>query len=122
MSYVDLSGLDRTSYLNTAGGRSPTKDGPTNGNWGGRGWSGRLGPGQVGPPAPPTDSGDELYEQHDNCYDCCKGDKACEKSCDKKLTKDLKALPLNTSKWPKPPPAGTETDTNIYRGGAIFYF
>lgn len=122
MSYVDLTGLDRTDFSNTAGGRNPFKDGPTNGNWGGKNWSGGLGPNQFGPPAPPKDSGDAQYENHDLCYDCCKGDKSCMYKCDDKLRSDLNTLPNNPINWPMPPRPGSEGQSNRFKKGALWWF
>ena len=75
-----------------------------------------------GPPAPPTDSGDEAYEKHDQCFDCCNGNNSCMKSCNKELVKDLKKLPSDSKKWPRPPRSGTESDSEWYRQLAIWYF
>jgi RHS repeat-associated protein len=123
ISYLDPFGLDETHVVNTSGGRS-VWDGPANGNWGGKCWSG----GQYscgGHPMgnkPPTDSADRCYMHHDNCYDKCKGDKKCLKACDAALAKELKLLPDNPTKWPEPPLKGTESDSSIYRSGAIGIF
>ena len=122
INYFDFKGLDATNWGNTSGGRSPVFDGPTNGNWGGKNWGGGLGPNQSGPPAPATDSADLCYQGHDNCWDNCKGNTSCMKSCDKKLVDDLKKLPGNSKKWPLPPKKGTEKDSEIFRKGAILYF
>ena len=72
--------------------------------------------------APPTDSGDKCYKNHDNCYDACHGDAKCLAGCDKQLVKELQDLSDASKKWPEPPRAGTERDSESYRNRAIQYF
>jgi hypothetical protein len=124
---IDPWGLDATNWDNKAGGRSPLFDGPTNGNWGGRCWSGgqySCGSNPMGN-APPTDSGDLLYREHDLCYDKCghgPSAKYGQMQCDKKLVNDLKSLPDDSKQWPRPPRSGTESDSEQYRDMAISHF
>ncbi|MBI1746582.1 MAG: hypothetical protein HYR55_08340, partial [Acidobacteria bacterium] len=126
--WVDPFGLDRTSWYGD--GRS-TFDGPKNGNWGGKNWSGGWNPqrhGGVPGPAGPTDSGDECYMNHDNCWgDCsqsnCSSDqKNCMKNCDRQLVNCLRRLDRDPRNWPRPPRPGTEGDSSKYRDDAIWYF
>ena len=123
VSNIDPYGLDATRLWNTDGGRSGF-DGPSNGNWGGKCWSGggHSCGGSNGGNAAPTDSGDECYMRHDNCYSSCGSDGGCLKSCDKNLVKELKGLSNDPRNWPRPPRSGTETDTRNYRDWAINYF
>jgi RHS repeat-associated protein len=123
LSYLDPFGLDETHVINTSGGRS-VLDGPTNGNWGGKCWSGGQYSCGIHPMGskPPTDSADKCYMHHDNCYDKCNGNKKCMKACDAALLKELKLLSDDPTKWPEPPLKGTESDTMIYRNGAILIF
>jgi hypothetical protein len=112
-----------TRLYNGDGGRS-IFDGPTNGNWGGSKWSG----GQYAPPGrpngtlPPVDSGDELYMAHDLCWDRVGDDKQGKRACDRDLINGLDALPPSPKDWPRPPPPGTEGDTQWFRNGAKFWF
>ena len=117
LRWTDPSGLDATNWWNNAGGRSPVTDGPTNGNWGGGQWSGGVGGGVTGI-APALDSGDECYQRHDQCYDAG----TSKASCDKRLVDELKALPGDPRRWPRPPIPGTEGDSDRYRRGAITIF
>jgi RHS repeat-associated protein len=119
VNWVDPWGLDATTWNNTDGGRSRW-DGPTNGNWGGKCWSGRqysCGQQNQGN-APPTDSGDECYKRHDNCY----GAGTNVEQCDQNLVNELRNLPDNPGQWPHPPRPGTEDDSRRYRDYAIWYF
>jgi hypothetical protein len=123
LRWIDPDGLDATDWNNTSGGRSRW-DGPTNGNWGGKCWSGGQysckdkSPGN----APPTDSGDQCYQRHDNCYVKCGADAKCIAACDKQLVKELDALPDDPRKWSNPPKPGTERDSRQYRDWARRYF
>lgn len=122
--WADQNGLDATDWWNSAGGRNPVTNGPTNGNWGGKCWSGgaySCGGNPMGKESP-SDSADQCYKRHDNCYAGCGKDTACLARCDDKLVKELKALPDNSKKWPDPPPTGTEGDSERYRRAAIDWF
>lgn len=119
VSYVDPMGLDRTIW-EPGPGRTRT-DGPRNGNWGGKNWSGGA-PGGAGGTAPPTDSGDECYMRHDQCWARCAGDRACMRACDYDLNDDLGRLPSDSRKWPRPPRPGTERDTETMRDRARWFF
>jgi len=123
ISLVDPFGLDATNWNNTSGGRSRW-DGPTNGNWGGKCWSGgKYSCGGNSPgDAPPTDSADACYQQHDNCYVKCGANKKCIEACDKKLVDDLNQLPDDPRKWKNPSRSGTEGDSRRYRDAAKRYF
>jgi hypothetical protein len=124
LGFFDPNGLDQTIWDNTAGGRSPRWDGPTNGNWGGKCWSGgqySCGGHPMGK-APPTDSGDVCYMHHDKCYDNCGGNTMCMAACDRTLVKELLRLPNDPTKWPMPPPKGTELDSFEYRLLALYLF
>ena len=121
---IDPLGLDATNWWNNSGGRNPLTNGPTNGNWGGKCWSG----GQYacdGHPdgnAPPTDSADACYKQHDKCYDKCGLDPVCLMKCDQQLVSGLQGLPDDPKAWPMPPRPGTELDSAEYRALAIGTF
>lgn len=122
--FVDPFGLDKTYWDIGDNGRW----GPRNGNWGGGNWSGGWVPsehnGQSGP-LPPTDSADECYMAHDNCYDGiarCPGGAAGKKDCDYRLVQCLKNLPDDPRHWPHPPRPGTEEDSSRFRRGAITIF
>ena len=119
LSYVDPMGLDRTIW-EPGPGRTRT-DGPRNGNWGGKNWSGGA-PGGAGGTAPPTDSGDECYMRHDQCWARCSGDRACMRTCDYDLNDDLGRLPRDSRRWPRPPRTGTERDTETMRDRARWFF
>jgi len=137
-SLVDAFGLAATKLINTEGGRSKFS-GPTNGNWGGKCWSGgqySCRSGGVGS-APPIDSADACYMSHDICYTGCTGlpdpklrqglekyspKKMCILACDNNLLRALGNLPDDSSRWPMPPPRGTESDSENYRAAAIKYF
>jgi RHS repeat-associated protein len=106
VNWIDPNGRDRTSWGGF--GRSIT-DGPKNGNWGGQCWSGgqascgRKGMGD----APPTDSADECYMEHDIGYEACENDWAnpsgCRSECNKDLVQCLEKLPGDPRDWPNPP-------------------
>ena len=77
--------------------------------------------------APPTDSGDTCYKHHDYSYASClsgrpEDKESCLQKCDATLIKELLNLNDDPKKWPNPPPAGTESDSQKYRGWAIWYF
>jgi len=124
LTFDDPSGLDATNWTNSSSGRSYLTNGPTNGNWGGKCWGG----GQYTcddvalVPAPPTDSADALYMQHDHCYDGIPTGQTNRTDCDATLVSGLKALPQDMSQWPQPPAPGTENDTTSYKNYAITYF
>lgn len=123
LRWIDPTGLDKTIWNNTTGGRS-RRYGPTNGMWGGGCWSGgkySCGDNFSGN-APPTDNGDQCYQRHDNCYVQCGVDAKCITACDRQLVKELKDLPKDPTKWPQPPTLGTETDSAHYRNYAIWWF
>ena len=133
VSFMDPWGLDSTHWNNTTGGRSRTR-GPTNGNWGGACWSGgkySCG-GNPSGTARPTDSADEAYKRHDECYDIAASEarrgvgRKCEKDaikdCDKQLIGELRALPDDPDKWDRPPRKGTIGATKAFRDDAIFWF
>jgi len=109
---------DATKPINRSGGRS-IADGPTNGNWGGKCWSGgQYSCGKAGMgSAPPLDSGDEVYERHDRCHAAGGGS-----GCDAALVKELKNLPSDPARWPRPPRPGTEEQSARYRDYAIDYY
>lgn len=124
VSFSDPFGLDATSWSNTNGGRSRW-DGPTNGNWGGKCWSGgRFSCGVGGPgDAPPLDSGDQCYRDHDLCYvNCAPNNRDCIRGCDTNLLRDLDNLADDPRRWPRPPRQGTEGDSRRYRDFARRYF
>ena len=83
---------------------------------------------KLGPAAPPTDSDDECYMHHDNCYDSIEANRnqcpvgASIMSCDADLVACLKRLPDEPTKWPSPPRSGTEGDSKAFRRGAILWF
>jgi RHS repeat-associated protein len=118
LRWIDPTGLDKTIWNNTSGGRSRWK-GPTNGNWGGGCWSGGKYSCGDNPPgyAPPTDSGDQCYQRHDDCYAKCGANVICIAVCNKQLVKELKNLPDDSGSWPNPPKPGTEGDSEKYRWG-----
>ncbi|HSB97277.1 MAG TPA: RHS repeat-associated core domain-containing protein [Spongiibacteraceae bacterium] len=130
ISYFDRFGLDKTRYINTAGGRS-LLNGPTNGNWGGKCWSGgtySCGGNRDGD-APPTDSADACYMAHDKCYEqpsCNSPNKSdsssAVKACDLELVQCLQKLSSDPEKWTNPPVPTTESDSSRYRKSAIEYF
>lgn len=66
--------------------------------------------------------------RHDMCYVACEssctqtGEVECKEECDGNLVRELRALGNDVSRWPHPPRAGTETDTSLYRWGAIQRF
>jgi hypothetical protein len=109
---------DATKPINRSGGRS-IADGPKNGNWGGKCWSGgQYSCGKAGMgSAPPLDSGDEVYERHDRCHAAGGGS-----GCDAALVKELKNLPSDPARWPRPPRPGTEEQSARYRDYAIDYY
>ena len=122
--WTDRRGEDSTWWFNRTGGRDPWRDGPTNGNWGGRCWSGgqySCGPEGMGK-APATDSADECYERHDRCYVACGADQACTSICDTTLADQLLSLPQDPRQWPNPPRRGTEGDTRAFADTAIEWF
>ena len=129
LSFIDIFGLDATNWWNKEGGRSPTKDGPSNGNWGGKCWSGgqySCGDSEPGT-APPTDSADECYMYHDRCYVVCENDNICNRQecideCDRELVRCLRDLDNDPRNWPQPPNPGTEGDTKRYKWAAEKYF
>jgi hypothetical protein len=100
--------------------------GPRNGNWGGANWAGGLGMPYFGPPAPPVDSGDECYMNHDNCWgecdSCAASRPACITRCDREIVRCVSSLPSDPAQWPRPPRPGTETDSLIFATGARIYF
>lgn len=112
-----------TRMINRDGGRS-LFDGPTNGNWGGKAWSGGqyAPPGQPNGSSPPLDSGDDLYRQHDLCFDAAAGSRAAMRDCNRALIQGLDALPESPRDWPRPPPPGTEGDTQRFRSWAEHWF
>ena len=119
VNWIDPWGLDATNWNNYTDGRNPW-NGPTNGNWGGKCWSGgqySCGGNPMGN-APPTDSADACYMEHDICYDSG----ATKASCNKKLVKELNLLPADPGKWPHPPNPGTEKDTIQYLNMAKWLF
>jgi RHS repeat-associated protein len=132
--WIDPLGMDATTWFGD--GRS-LFDGPKNGNWGGKNWSGGWNPnrhnGESGSAAP-TDSGDECYRDHDNCYGDCDANscepgkrqqsqvKACRAQCDRRLVACLTRLPRDPRLWPHPPRSGTEADSADFRDKAIWYF
>jgi RHS repeat-associated protein len=123
INLIDPFGLDATNFDNTTGGRS-LLDGPTNGNWGGKCWSGgqySCGGNRPGN-APPTDSGDQCYQRHDNCYITCGSNKRCIAACDRRLVGELRHLPDDPRQWASPPRRGTEGDSRRFRDWAIWYF
>jgi RHS repeat-associated protein len=115
LSYVDPLGLDKTIW--TPGPGRTIFDGPRNGYWGGGKWSGGVSGGGTGN-ASALDSGDECYQRHDQCFDSG----TSKASCNRKLVDELKALPDDSKKWPRPPASGTEKDSERYRQGAITIF
>jgi RHS repeat-associated protein len=122
---IDLLGLDET-FWEPDHGRS-WSDGPRNGNYGGKNWTGGRGPGETGPLAPPTDSADNCYCQHDRAYGKCEGlmgdcKQECIRRADAQLLACLNHLPDDSRLWPAPPRPGTERDSEIYRELAIYYF
>jgi RHS repeat-associated protein len=122
--HFDPYGLDATNWSNTEGGRS-RRDGPTNGNWGGKCWSGgKYSCGKEKPGnKPPTDSGDQCYKTHDLCYTKCEAyDPLCIAKCDRTLVDELWKLDNDPRKWPMPPKPGTERDTVSYRLDALYFF
>jgi len=125
INLFDPFGLDATELINTSGGRS-VWEGPTNGNWGGKCWSGgqySCGPGRGPGNAPPTDSGDECYQRHDNCYSGCGTiNPQCIANCDQELLNELQGIGDNPLTWPQPPRPGTEGDSRRFRDWAIWYF
>ncbi len=123
LRWIDPTGLDKTIWNNTTGGRSRWS-GPTNGSWGGGCWSGGKYSCGDNPPgyAPPTDSGDQCYQHHDDCYAKCGANVKCIAACNKQLVKELKDLPDDPTKWPQPPRPGTEEDSRRYRATAIWLF
>jgi RHS repeat-associated protein len=123
ISFIDPHGLDATRYTNTAGGR-PLSHGPTNGNWGGKCWSGgkySCGTEKSGD-KPPTDSADQCYKDHDECWERCGNDKLCMAICDGKFVEDLTKLPEDPRNWPQPPRPGTENDSHRFREAAKLWF
>jgi RHS repeat-associated protein len=123
LRWIDPTGLDKTEWFNTSGGRSPWS-GPTNGNWGGKCWSGGQyscngnSPGN----APPTDSADQCYQRHDDCYIKCGTNTKCIAACNRTLDDELSALPDDPRLWPRPPRPGTEGDSRNYKTGARILF
>ena len=115
VNWGDPEGRDRTIW-DPGPGRS-IRDGPRNGNWGGKNWSGGQSGGKLGN-APPLDSADECYMRHDQCYDSGAG----KQSCDVRLIDELLNLPTDPEKWLKPPKKETKDDTVRFLNGAIFYF
>jgi len=71
---------------------------------------------------PPTDSADACYMAHDKGWDKCKGKPDCKTSCDRDLFKCLEDLGNDPTKWPQPPPSGTEGDSRAYRARAMGRF
>jgi RHS repeat-associated protein len=123
VSFVDPLGLDATTWNNTQGGRSRWS-GPTNGNWGGKCWSGgqySCGSQSDGN-AKSTDSGDQCYKRHDNCYSSCGANAQCIAGCDGRLVNELRQLPDDSRQWPQRPRPGTEGDSERYRSGALQWF
>ena len=122
LNWIDFWGLDETSWSNWGWGANDRSlfNGLTNGNWGGECWGGgRNSCGPEGPGnMPPTDSADECYKRHDDCYDSG----ADKKECDKQLVEELEQLPNDPREWPNPPKPGTENDSKWFRLGAIWYF
>lgn len=88
-----FGGLNANYWWNNAGSRNPVLDSPTNGNW-----SGGFGGGTTGAAG------------------------TSEVFCDKKLVDELRALPSDPRRWPRPPAPGTEGDSDRYRRGAIIIF
>jgi len=123
VNFVDPFGLDATDWNNTSGGRSRL-NGPSNGNWGGKCWSGgqySCGGNRPGN-APPTDSGDQCYQRHDNCDVACGSNFQCIAACNGSLVDELGHLPNDPRQWESPPRPGTEGDSRRYRDWAIDYF
>jgi RHS repeat-associated protein len=123
LRWIDLTGFDATDWNNTTGGRSRWS-GPTNGNWGGKCWSGGAYSCGGNPPgnAAPTDSADQCYQRHDNCYVKCGANAKCIAACNRTLDNELGALPDDPRLWPQPPRPGTERDSRGYRTGARMLF
>ncbi|MGV1100658.1 RHS repeat-associated core domain-containing protein [Thiovibrio sp. JS02] len=123
VNWVDPLGLDATNWFNTTGGRS-WFNGPTNGNWGGSCWSGGRYSCNGNPigDAPPTDSGDQCYKQHDTCLSACGSNLQCRAACNRQVVDNLLQLPNDSRLWPHPPRAGTEGDSERYRFWAIELF
>ncbi|HZS67380.1 MAG TPA: Ig-like domain-containing protein [Burkholderiales bacterium] len=128
LQFADPFGLDRTIWR-PGPGRN-VADGPRNGNWCGGNWSGGLAPsanhGKDGT-APPQDSLDDCCMAHDQCYEKCEQlpkqlQKACMIACDRDLLDCLGKLDDDCTKWPRPPRAGTEGDSQTYRDDATRLF
>lgn len=115
LMYSDPTGLDKTIW--SPGPNRSFSDGPRNGNWGGGKWSGGVSGGGTGN-APPADSGDACYMRHDQCFDSG----TSQATCNRRLVDELKALPDDSKKWPRPPAPGTEGDSERFRYGAIRIF
>jgi RHS repeat-associated protein len=125
ITLVDPYGVDAMNWR-PAPNRNVLVHGPRNGNWGGRHWAGGLTPPYYGPPAPPSDSGDECYMNHDNCWsecDACPSTRSvCMKACDRSLVRCARDLPMDPKQWARPPRPGTELASWGYRVGAIAIF
>jgi RHS repeat-associated protein len=127
ISYIDLFGLDATSFL---GDGRTIYDGPKNGNWGGKNWSGGRNPQQnwgLDGPQPPTDSADICYMNHDHCYgfvdnQSCGNHNEEKKTCDVELLNCLAKLSHDPRDWPLPPRPGTENMSEAFRTDATVYF
>jgi RHS repeat-associated protein len=125
LAYTDPPGFGATIWFPPGPGRT-WADGPRNGNWGGASWSGGLGRPFSGPPAPPVDSGDECYMNHDNCWggcdQCPSGRSGCMRSCDVDVVACLLNLSRDPTQWARPPEPGTEKDSRNFRTRAMIYF
>jgi RHS repeat-associated protein len=125
VALIDRGGFDATNWR-PAPNRNLLVDGPRNGNWGGARWSGGLTPPYYGPPAPPTDSGDECYMNHDNCWgdcDTCPSNRRlCMKDCDRAIVGCLQTLSTDPTQWSQPPRPGMEKDSGLFRDWALRFF
>ncbi len=109
---------------------TPGQTGIRYGNWCGPGWSGGVdvskNNGKSGT-AGPVDSLDAACKKHDEVYDLKKPNQprlnhAIEETADKRLIKDLNALPEDPKKWPDPPASQNEKSAEMYRHEASAYF
>ncbi len=96
-------------------------DGPIWKKWCGENWGGgrdQRDPGAAGPVDPnPADSMDSACKHHDDCY----GDRV-EGYCDRRLLRELEALPADPRQWKTPPPTGDMQKAADFRKWAIRWF
>ncbi|ADK86493.1 hypothetical protein Deba_3140 [Desulfarculus baarsii DSM 2075] len=97
-------------------------DGPVWKKWCGGDWGGGRDlrdPNAIGPAdASPADAMDAVCKRHDDCYDSA----VAREECDRRLVRELEALPADPARWPHPPVADEVEAADEYRTMALWWF